>query len=126
MNSNWEFLGYVSINTGSIFIGDPCEIIERYKKFKDWLDELERNKLTQRSELQYHSKADDGRNYPSFVQSGTGYGDGCYKVWVKKNEEGRVMQIKIDFETMWGYEKKGQENHDIIATEIYNKLKNEH
>lgn len=53
------------------------------------------------------------------VLSRTGYRDGEYRVWARLNDESRVMELRINFEETFGYEK---EPHDISTRELFRKV----
>lgn len=95
--SEWELAGTFGVDAGLCWIGDPCYCVtpdadnhpaETWEKFCELLDKED---------------GIDKHGYQSFnhklgVCVRTGYGDGTYPVYVKKNSEGKVMRVLIKFD----------------------------
>ena len=100
--AGFELAGHIGVDAGLCWIGDPCHIIHSTDDNsvalgKDWGE--------------FCDKTSDGRldhngyqsfNYPAGheglgVVTSTGWGDGTYPVYVKKNKEGRVVEVRIKF-----------------------------
>ncbi len=61
------------------------------------------------------------------VFSTTGFGDGCYRVFAKLTDYGpdggeRVDEIRIRFDITVGYEKEGEDMHDISVVDQWKEL----
>jgi hypothetical protein len=112
----WIKVGEIGVDAGLCWIGDPCYVINLPHSLKD--DPLETAK--QKEDLGKTWAGRDGfcdRLYAKEKESGqpaaqfnydaghpglgvcvqTGYGDGTYDVFIKKNKEGRVMEAKVIF-----------------------------
>ena len=109
MLSNWIKIGSFGVDSGQVLITDPC-YLDSWKGHN--FDEEAIKKMQEEGKFEYsysgasartlidlsdkqHGAGDIGNGFG--VVSGTGYGDGSYPVYAKFNEEGRVMQLKIDF-----------------------------
>lgn len=95
-----QYAGTFMVDSGQAIIGDPC-----------YLDEWQ--KWDSKDPFEYESKAGEYgylgacgltiKNKFGVLGSGeavalsTGYGDGAYPVYVKLNEDGRVVMAVIDF-----------------------------
>jgi len=105
-NSEWEKVGVIGVDAGLCWIGDPCYIIsDRCDAFdnRDWskfLDILwKREEIAKEAgnpgtaQLNYqHGHAGLG------VCVNTGYGDGMYDVFVKREpHENRIAEVRIVF-----------------------------
>lgn len=74
--ADWEDVGEVGVDSGLIWIGDPCYIgVPAPKGFFGGPQPME---------------------YPEGVLTPAGYGDGSYRVYVQR-KDGRVMKIMVDF-----------------------------
>lgn len=96
--SEWELAGTFGVDSGLLWCGDPCYCVtpdadnhpaKTWPEFCDMLDMDE--------------KGYQAFNYPLGhnglgVCINTGYGDGEYPVYIKKNKEGRVMRVLIKFD----------------------------
>lgn len=107
--NNLELAGHVGVNTDSILIVDPSEILDdiQYKQILKFYQPFD-GKL-------YHEIFDG-------VESSTGYGDGHYPVFVSKNNEGRIMEIRIRFDLTYGYGKIGGPMEYVVVDELWNKV----
>lgn len=75
--ADWEDVGEVGVDSGLIWIGDPCyQGISVEKGFFD---------------------GPKPKEYTEGVCTPTGYGDGSYRVYVQR-KDGRVMKIMVDFD----------------------------
>lgn len=100
--NEWQHIGNVSVDGGLIRIGDPCYTIEKGETWKDICDFLDAEKFYEKEFVsENHSKDIPGKSV--FVHSG--YGDGFYPVFIKKDENGRVASVLIEFEEK---EEKGE------------------
>lgn len=101
MLSSWQRVGEFGVDAGLCIIGDPCYFAvpdasshpaKTWEEFCDMLfgSDFDKNNVKQ---LDYRPGS------PGLgVVVSTGYGDGCYPVYVKKNQEGRVMRVLIKFD----------------------------
>jgi len=92
----WEQAGECGVDTGLIWIGDPCYILgedanqQPSKTWSEFCSTIDQEGPAQ----QYNYKNGD---------SGLGVlvkgfdGDGCYPVFVKTDKRGNVMEAKIVF-----------------------------
>ena len=109
MLSEWIKIGSFGVDSGQVLITDPC-YLDSWKGFE--FDEEAVKKMQESGEFEYSysgacartlldlpdKRSGAGEIYRGFgVVSSTGYGDGEYPVYAKFNNEGRVMQLKIDF-----------------------------
>ena len=96
---DWLEVGVIGVDAGLCWVGDPCYCVTK--------DATERPAETW---SEFCDKLQDGREvdgaYPFNFQLGhaglgiavsTGYGDGVYPVSVRKNAEGRVMAVMVNF-----------------------------
>ena len=95
IKEKWEQVGVIGIDAGMCWIGDPCYVLandssHRFKmpwtKFCDLLDDED----TQ----QWNYKL----GHPGLgVTVHTGCGDGEYPVFVKRDENGSIAEVKVVF-----------------------------
>jgi hypothetical protein len=85
--SKRELVGYCGVDSGLIWIGDPCYLKKsEFSKSEDWsgfCDSLRDIKLPIENN--------------SGVLTQSGYGDGQYPVYVTKDKEGYVKKMEIVF-----------------------------
>jgi len=93
MDLKWEKIGMIGIDAGLCWIGDPCYVLhgQNPKEIgKDW-DEF----------CSILEAAEEDNGVYNFDITGvcvtTGYGDGTYPVFVKRNSEGRISEVKVKF-----------------------------
>lgn len=93
-------VGSFAVDSGQAMVGDPC-YLDKWKTNEDEEWNLE-GKV---GDYSYHGASattlansagqlGDG----SAIVFNTGYGDGFYPVYVKYNEDGRIVKVVIDFE----------------------------
>lgn len=95
-----EHIGYIDVDAGLCWIGDPCYIIPneegKTKRFKDWrsfCNELHENE----NNYQHHEWPHQLGHQGLGITVETGYGDGSYPVFIKTNEDGRVAEVIVRF-----------------------------
>lgn len=96
----WERVGEIGVDAGLCWVGDPCYILHKTKATtpkgigKNWGDfcDLLEDKATQFNYDRGHAGLG--------VCVSTGYGDGTYPVFIKRNHEGRVAEVKVVFDGM--------------------------
>lgn len=94
----WEKVGVIGVDAGLCWIGDPCYILHRDddkyiaigKNWREFCSNFENYPVMK----QFHY--DMGHPGLGFCVS-TGYGDGSYDVFVKRNNEGRIAEVKVVF-----------------------------
>lgn len=85
MKPNWELVGHADVDSGQIAIVDPCYVMS--DKAYDKLTDTE-----MKDEVRIlHKESAQG------IVVGSGYGDGTYPVYMRRNSEGRVIEAKIVF-----------------------------
>jgi len=93
MRNHGELIGSVDVDSGSIFIGDPCYIVqdEAWREFsRPYIAALHKNKVFVSLE---HKVGFEGKG----VMACTLYGDGSYPVYAKFNKNGGIESMTIDF-----------------------------
>lgn len=97
---DWERVGEIGVDAGLCWIGDPCYIIhpddgmpkELGKDWGDFCDKLFAKETDGAAQYNY-----DMGHAGLGVTVNTGYGDGTYPVYVKRNAEGRIAEVKVVF-----------------------------
>ena len=95
----WERVGSFDVDAGLCWIGDPCYIIGRedldypYLNWDDFCNEL--FKKDEKGVAKW--KHDKSKSYGKGLTIQTGYGDGEYPVYVKRNKEGIITEVRIVF-----------------------------
>ena len=98
-----ELVGHVSVDSGQVMIVDPCYVLDGE------YDEAPENDPSDHIQCTYGhpcavtlSDAKVGeffaKGYGTAVASSSGYGDGNYPVYAKKNGSGRVVELTIYFD----------------------------
>lgn len=91
--SRWVQVGEIGVDAGLVMIGDPCYIsdtIPEDKNPKNW------DKFCDFVFDNQEAGIVDIEKGTAIVVS-SGYGDGSYPVFVKRNEEGRIAEMKVVF-----------------------------
>jgi hypothetical protein len=90
----WEHAGVIGVDAGLCWIGDPCYCVtpdcseHPAKTWPEFCDQLDGDTL------QWNYKAGhEGLG----VSVRTGYGDGTYPVFVRRNSEGLIAEVKVVF-----------------------------
>lgn len=107
---NWELVGHFSVDAGLCWIGDPCYCVtpdcteHPAQTWHEFCDKL--------IDTDFDKKGSMSFNFPKGhgglgILVSTGYGDGSYPVYIRKNDEGRVIEVRIKFD-----EEEG-ENDDL-------------
>jgi len=89
-----EQIGYMSVDAGLCWVGDPCYIMGRdashgVKEWDKFCDTLQEQRCHDNG---YSEPLGDGVGFAVT----TGYGDGSYPVYIEK-DNGRVTSITVDF-----------------------------
>lgn len=94
-----EQIGEIGVDAGLCWLGDPCYILHPANMpkelGKDWEDFCHRlHKKEERGTSQFnYDKGHSGLG----VCVSTGYGDGCYPVYVTRGEDGRIASVTVEF-----------------------------
>lgn len=97
-NKDWEKAGEIGVDAGLCWIGDPCYCVtpdgnehpaKTWDEFCDSLQKVEENGVAQWNYKMGHKGLG--------VSVSTGFGDGVYPVYVKRNSEGRIKEAKVVF-----------------------------
>lgn len=113
--TDWTKVGTIGVDSGSVAVGDPCYVngADASHGAKTWEHFLEKTwPLTfdpqagfGLSDAEKRAKSNEELNVANVMgQAGigivvsSGYGDGEYPVYIRKNAEGRVMGVMVDFE----------------------------
>ena len=97
MKENFELAGHIGVDAGLCWVGDPCYIIHNEDDIssvigKNWSEFC--GKVTDKEVTQFpYTQGQEGLG----LAISTGYGDGFYPVYVRK-EHGRVMEISVVFD----------------------------
>jgi hypothetical protein len=110
MDPGWKKVGVVAVDSGTIWLGDPCYVLHREPTppdlGKDWQDFSRRT--FEREEKagtpgvaqfqRHHSEEGYCQGWEALgVTVSTGYGDGVYPVEVRRSEDGRIAEVRIVF-----------------------------
>lgn len=98
--NGWEKVGQVGVNSGMMMFVDPTNV----------LTALEFTALIERQKNQVGS---DAIKFSKGLVARTYLGDGNYHTYIKKDSEGRIKQMMIDFTVTYGYDDTNSKNHDI-------------
>lgn len=96
----WEQVGVIDVDAGLCWIGDPCYIIGNdeldypYLNWKDFYNKLFVENKDGVAKWKHH---DETYSYGKGITVSTGYGDDTYPVYVKRNKEGLIAEVKIIF-----------------------------
>lgn len=91
----WEKVGEIGVDAGLCWVGDPCYIVSKdasyvFEKWEDFCNVLDTNGFF------------DGKRHSVEFNNGlgvcvsTGYGDGSYPVYVKRDGN-RIAEVKVVF-----------------------------
>lgn len=95
-----EYAGSFAVDSGQAMIGDPCYINNwDTNQGDEWKPENHAGEYSYQGACQATLTNDYGTlGNSSAVAVSTGYGDGLYPVYVKRNGDGRIAYVIIDFE----------------------------
>ena len=80
----------IGVDSGTIWIGDPCYLIGKIKDQDDWVAAVDERYPGGES-------PDDAMPWSGGVWFKTYYGDGIYTVEVERDSHGRVMSLSLSF-----------------------------
>lgn len=96
-HGDWQKVGVIGVDAGLCWIGDPCYVVSKdashvFKTWDEFCDQLSEDEIS--GVKQWNSS----KGRPGLgVSVSTGYGDGEYPVYVKRNQEGRISEAKVVF-----------------------------
>jgi len=92
MNNTKEYIGRLTVDSGLVYVGDPCYLSDGRNPFELW------DKFVQKmgSDEWIAMPHDDGVEGKGITVGGFG-GDGTYPVYVERGAGGLVSRIIIDF-----------------------------
>tara|TARA_B100001245_G_C22447604_1_gene230684 strand:+ start:31 stop:393 length:363 start_codon:yes stop_codon:yes gene_type:complete len=102
----WTKIGECGVDSGQIIVVDPCYVISDESDQDKFAESKDYNDLdaTYDELLRAYNKDNENANTIEFkggVVTHTGYGDGCYDVFIKTIKDGqwgeRVSALKIVF-----------------------------
>jgi hypothetical protein len=94
----WQEVGMIGVDAGLCWIGDPCYCVtpdctehpaETWSEFCNQLSDDDFHAPKQWNYKAGHTGLG--------VSVSTGYGDGTYPVFVRRNSEGRITEVKVVF-----------------------------
>ena len=96
-HGDWEKVGVIGVDAGLCWIGDSCYVVSKdashvFETWDQFCDQLFKDEIEGVKQWNY-TKGHPGLG----VSVSTGYGDGCYPVYVKRNQEGRIAEAKVVF-----------------------------
>ncbi len=104
MKKDWEQVGVIGVDAGLCWLGDPCYIMgedasekpaKTWSEFCDKLWEKEENPDVHGAVQWNYKMGHAGLG----VTVSTGWGDGLYPVYIRRNKEGRIAEVKVVFDT---------------------------
>lgn len=98
-NNKWQKVGVIGVDAGLCWIGDPCYILgedaneQPTKTWSEFCDALSRKEKKGVAKWSYKA-GHEGLG----VTVSTGYGDGVYPVFIRRNSDGRISAVKVIFD----------------------------
>lgn len=96
-----ELVGHVSVDSGQVMIVDPCYVLDGAHDDPS-ADPSGRARYGLPCEVtlsdRRHGEFIATGSHGTGVASSSGYGDGCYPVYARKNDDGRVVELTIYFD----------------------------
>lgn len=95
-----ELVGSFAVDSGQAMVGDPCYLDQwKTNEGEEWNLEGKVGDYSYQGASATTIANDSGvLGTGTAVVFNTGYGDGYYPVYVKYNEDGRIVKVVIDFE----------------------------
>lgn len=90
-----EQVGYITVDAGLVQVGDPCYTSENQNHCNDWTkfcDKLFKNQKEGVLKVNHEAGAPG-----KAIVVNTAYGDGVYPVYVKRDDNGNILQLIVDF-----------------------------
>jgi uncharacterized protein (DUF1684 family) len=91
--SEWKLIGSCGVDSGTIMLVDPCYVIAD----KDVAPRVTYEDTLEAWRTEGHDFHDMFIPFEDGVIVSSGYGDGNYPVYAKFDEDGRLMEVKVDF-----------------------------
>lgn len=86
-------VGEVPVDSGQVFVVDPCYVLKgEYGEDSAYGRACDAS-LTDERAGQFSTSG----GFPDAVCTSTGWGDGCYPVYVEYDSDGRVARLIVDF-----------------------------
>jgi hypothetical protein len=89
---SWEKVGEIGVDAGLCWVGDPCYCVTpdcTSHPAKTWGEFCKKIKARD---------CDRGfKQWDSGVSVSSGYGDGEYPVYIKRNDDGLIAEVKVVF-----------------------------
>lgn len=98
-NNDWIKVGEIRVDAGLCWVGDPCYCVtpdadehptQTWNEFCDKLQTIEKRGVAQWNYKSGHRGLG--------VTVSTGYGDGVYPVFIRRNANGRISAVKVVFD----------------------------
>lgn len=96
-NNAWQKVGEIGVDAGLCWLGDPCYCVtpdvdeHPAKTWDEFCDKLQ--KIEKKGVAQWNYKGGH-----IGVTVSTGYGDGVYPVFIRRNADGRISAVKVIFD----------------------------
>lgn len=90
-----EKVGFITVDAGLVQIGDPCYTSDGRNHCEDWTKFCDKLFKSQKDGV-LSVNHDAGAPGKAIVIQ-TAYGDGVYPVYVKRDENGSILQLIVDF-----------------------------
>lgn len=95
MKTKWERVGEMGVDAGLCWVGDPCYVVAKDSShvFESWSSFCDQIGNADVKQFDF-GKTNSGLG----VCVSTGWGDGCYPVFVKRDvETGRIAEVRVKF-----------------------------
>ena len=107
--SDWEHIGEVGVDSGQLMVTDPCYVDGEWLPMDESVppgDGFSEDRIGEYSyngacSTTLYTEESAGQLYYKRGHSGAGvvisagYGDGVYEVLVKRNDEGRIAELRV-------------------------------
>jgi len=99
-SNDWQEVGVIGVDAGLCWVGDPCYCVtpdadeHPAKTWSEFCDKLQDGREVESGVMPFSYKLGHAG---LGVAVSTGYGDGVYPVFIRKNAEGRVMAVMVNF-----------------------------
>lgn len=94
MKTGKQLLGYIDVDSGSVWIGDPCYLV----RDEDW-KALSKQYIKALDKHEVYVAIPHKKGHPGMgIMAGTLYGDGSYPVYAEFQKNGGIKSITINFE----------------------------
>lgn len=98
-DQKWEQVGEIGVDAGLCWIGDPCYVLHPDvapkaigKNWKEFCQRLDGEQYPIAKQFNY-----DLGHAGLGVCVSTGYGDGTYPVEIRRDEDGRIAEVRVKF-----------------------------